>query len=50
MGKEKVPFPEQKEKSLNENIALLRRTKELKKRALKLMKKEGEETNENTRS
>lgn len=49
MGKETMPFEEQKEKSLNENIELLNRAKNLKKRALKLMVQGGEK-NENTKS
>lgn len=43
MVKEKVPFKEQKEKSFKENLELLNRAKDLKKRALKLMKQEGED-------
>lgn len=46
--KEKIPFKNQEKQSLKENIALYNRAKSLKERALKLMKKESENKNENT--
>lgn len=43
MDKNTVPFKEQEEKSFKENIELFKRANNLKERALKLMKKEGED-------
>ena len=43
MDKEKVPFKEQENKCFQENLALLNRINNLKKRALKLIKQEGED-------
>ncbi len=43
MKKGKIPFKEQEEKSLKENLELLNRARSLKERALKIMKKEGED-------
>lgn len=43
MDKNKVPYKEQEEKSLKENVELLKRVNDLKNRALKLMEKEGED-------
>ncbi len=42
MVKEQVPFKEQEKRSIKENLELLNRAKNLKKRALKLMQQEGE--------
>lgn len=50
MVKENLPFKEQENKSFKENLELLTRANNLKKRALKLLNEEGEKKNENIES
>ncbi len=50
MVKEEIPFKEQEGKSIEENLALFNRARKLKERALKIINKEGENKDENTKS
>lgn len=46
----KIPFKELEKNSFKENLSLFNRAKDLKNRALKLMKQESESKNENIKS